>query len=177
MGGAVFPKVLAVDDDEVILSGYRAGFGRQSQVFTASTSADALAIAGNETPELVLVDLRIGNEWGIPLIRRLRMKLPDATIALVSGFTSVATSIAALRAGADHVIPKPTSAAGILRELSDEPDEATGAAEVASLARVEWEHIMRVMAECDGNVSHAARKLKIHRQSLQRKLRKRPPVS
>lgn len=181
----MFTKVLVVEDDEAVLRGYRVGFARHHELFTAQSADEALRLAANN-PDLIIVDLRIGRDWGIPLIRRLRVRLPEAKIVLVSGFVSVASAIAALRAGADHAIPKPTTASAILRELEEgenevQPEVVEAAEEMSddmpSLARVEWEHIVRALTECEGNVSRAARRLGIRRTSLQRKLKKRPPPS
>jgi two-component system response regulator RegA len=171
-------KVLFVDDDETILSGYHAGFCRTHHVFTATNAQTAVAIVDSQRPDIVVLDLRIGNDWGITLLRRVRLRLPDAKIVLVSGFVSVATAVSAVRAGADHVLPKPTSAGQLLRELAaapeppahDEPDD-----HLASLERVEWEHIVRVLDLCNGNISETARRLGIGRPSLQRKLKRLPP--
>lgn len=170
-------KVLAVDDEADALAGYRMGFGRYAQVFTASCGTVALPLAMAERPDAIVVDLRLRNEWGITLIRRFRQLLPDAKIALVSGYISVGSAIAAIRAGADRVIPKPVLPREILRELATHDAHELENIEPAfpTLVRVEWDHIMRALDHTSGNVSAAARLLGMRRTSLQRKLMRPPP--
>jgi len=171
-------KLLAVDDEETILAGYRTGFARTFNVLTATTADAAIRIAREAAPEIVLVDLRLSDAWGITLIRRLRKQLPTATILLVSGYVSVATAVGAIRAGADRVVSKPATPANILAELeTDDDDEVEDERldDFPTLARVEWEHIMRALTECHGNVSRAAKRLGMRRTSLQRKLKRPHP--
>jgi two-component system response regulator RegA len=183
MGAEALTKVLAVDDEETVLRSYRTGFGRSLEVLTATCSTDALTIAIAERPQLIIVDLRLGREWGINLVRALRLRLPDSRIVVVSGYVSVATAIGAVRAGATYVFTKPVTPQSILRELDAEPQnvnepespEAFEDDSFLSLERVEWEHILRALNEAQGNVSRAARMLGIRRTSLQRKLKKSPP--
>lgn len=122
-----------------------------------------------------MIDLRLGDDWGIDVIAALRSLIPGAVLALVSACAGPDAAVAAMRAGAQHVSPKPITCASIL-------DEVEGRAEVAvsrdlpSLASVEWEHLARGVAESRGNISEAARRLGLSRSGLQRRLRKtRPP--
>jgi two-component system response regulator RegA len=169
--------VLVVDDDERILAGYHRGFARERcRVLSAMTSAEARELAMRERPELVVVDMRLGHESGIDLVRELKAERPEAVVGLVSGYLSVATTFAAARAGADYVCFKPITCRELLRRV----EQRAGAVEpdpepAPTLARAEWEHMMRVLDDGGGNVSRAARRLGLHRQSLQRRLRKDPP--
>jgi len=173
----VIRTVLAVDDDEQVLAGYRQGFGRDRTVLTTADPIAARQLAQSERCDLAIIDLRLQGESGITLTRDLRRTCPDMVIALCSGYLSVEIAVAAVHAGANAVLFKPITAREILRRIetgpSLEPDPDPG--ETPTLARAEWEHITRVLADCDGNVSAAARRLGIYRSSLQRRLRKFAP--
>jgi two-component system, response regulator RegA len=117
---------------------------------------------------------------GLSLISPLRTHHPAAVIVVASGYLSVAHAVRALRAGADTVVAKPFSWQELLAHAHDAVGAAYGAAhdelcDTPTLARAEWEHICRVLDDCGGNVSMAARRLGIYRQSLQRKLRRYAP--
>lgn len=168
-------NVLVVDDDERILGSWKRA-ARERNVVTAIDATTARQLANAERPDLAIVDLRLGNASGIDLIRELKRDLPDLLVVLCSGYLSVAAAVAAVRAGADIVVFKPITFREILQRIeenSEEPDLD----DTPTLARAEWEHIMRVLADCNGNVSMAARRLGIYRSSLQRRLRKYAPRS
>ncbi len=170
-----FHNILVVDDDEQVLRLWKRA-ARGHNVFTATNAATGRQLASAEGPDLAIVDLRLGGTSGVDLIRELKRDLPDLVAVLCSGYLSVATAVAAVRAGADLVVFKPVTFHEILRQLetsSDEPDLE----DTPTLARAEWEHIMRVLADCNDNVSMAARRLGIYRSSLQRRLRKYAPRS
>jgi two-component system response regulator RegA len=167
--------VLIVDDDPLLVSGYTRGFnGAGYRVFTALNARVGLDVAKCERPELLIIDLRLGTYSGVEMIRSLRLQDVSGTMFLISGYLSVAVAVSAIRAGADHVFHKPLSVAEILGCLL-EGNAPNDQPETASLARATYEHMMRVLEDCDGNLSEAARRLKVHRQSLQRRLRKPPP--
>ena len=168
-------SVLVVDDDEQVLRSWKRA-ARGHDVFTAIDPSTARHLAHAERPDLAIVDLRLGNASGIDLIRELKRDLPDLVLVLCSGYLSVAVAVAAVRAGAEIVVFKPITFHEIMQrfeESAGEPDLE----DTPTLARAEWEHIMRVLADCDGNVSAAARRLGIYRSSLQRRLRKEAPRS
>jgi two-component system response regulator RegA len=171
----VIRSVLAVDDDEHILGGYKRGFGRDRTVFTATDPVVARQIAKRERCDLAIVDLRLKDETGIALTRDLRRECPQMLIALCSGYLSVEVAVAAVHAGADTVLFKPITAREILRRVEEGPSLEPNLDDTPTLARAEWEHITRVLADCNGNVSLAARRLGIYRSSLQRRLRKFAP--
>jgi two-component system response regulator RegA len=167
--------VLVVDDDEPWLRACERGFRRLGRtVRTTTTVAGALASANEQSPDLVVADLRIGGESGIDLIEPLRQAHPSCTIVIVSAYLSVALTAAAVRKGAHGVLFKPVHPSEIVRQLP-QADDASHAWVTPTLARAEWEHMNRVLLDCNGNVSEAARRLGILRQSLQRRLRKHAP--
>jgi two-component system response regulator RegA len=168
-------NVLVVDDDERILGSWKRA-ARERNVVTAIDATTARQLANVERPDLAIVDLRLGNASGIDLIRELKRDLPDLMVVLCSGYLSVAAAVAAVHAGADIVVFKPITFREILQQIEESADEPD-LEDTPTLARAEWEHIMRVLADCNGNVSMAARRLGIYRSSLQRRLRKYAPRS
>jgi two-component system response regulator RegA len=125
------------------------------------------------------VDLRLASDSGIDVVCGLRELDSTSFIMMLTGYGSIATALEAVRHGADHYLTKPVDADQIIlafktgRSIAGASSPGVGA--VPSLARVEWEHIQRVLTDCEGNVSQAAKLLGIHRRSLQRKLLKYPP--
>jgi two-component system, response regulator RegA len=108
-------------------------------------------------------------------VRELCAIDPGTVIVMLTGYGSIATAVEAIRAGAVHYLSKPVDIDEILAALSGKAaPSVSGEVEVPSLARVEWEHIQRVLSDCEGNISRAARLLGLHRRSLQRKLSKDP---
>jgi two-component system response regulator RegA len=172
-------SVLIIDDDEVFRTRLgRAFSSRGWESLPAGTVTDAIATAAEHAPDLAIIDLRIGDENGLDVVRRLRGMDPTMFLIMLTGWGSIATAIEAVRGGADHYLSKPVDADQILA-IYQTPDKSPANSSVASivpsLARVEWEHIQRVLTDCDGNISLAAKKLGLHRRSLQRKLSKYPP--
>jgi len=174
------PAALIVDDDEVFRSRLRRAFETRGwEAHEAAGAAAALAAAREFGPDLAVVDLRMPGESGLQVVENLRNL--DATLAIImlTGYGSIATALEATRRGADHYLGKPVDVDQILaayQTIRTSPRSgAQPPAVVPSLARVEWEHIQRVLTDCGGNVSQAAKLLGIHRRSLQRKLSKYPP--
>lgn len=172
-------SVLVADDDDLLLSVARRSLARAHAVFTANTKAAAHAVVEREVPDLAIIDLRFGTENGIDLVRELKALAPAMFVTLYSAYLSVSTTVVAMRAGADLVVFKPVTFKDIVRRVEEDRLDGEPAndddEETPTLARVEWEHITRVLADCDGNVSEAARRLGIFRSSLQRRLRKHAP--
>jgi two-component system, response regulator RegA len=169
-------NILVVDDDEHILRAWKRA-ARERHIVTASDAATARKLASTEPLDLAIVDLKLGTGSGIELIRQLKQDHPDLRVVLCSGYLSVPSTLSAMRAGADTVVFKPIT----LREILQRLEAGTGDPELPdledledtpTLARAEREHIERVLADCGGNVSRAARRLGIYRSSLQRRLRK-----
>lgn len=174
-------RLLVVDDDDPHRSRLaRALRERGFEVAEARSAGQALEVARSFRPERAVLDLRLPDRSGIDLLADLRRDHPGIACVMLTGFGSIATAIEAVRRSAVDYLTKPADADEILRAFdaaADEPDAgvAPEPASAPSLHRVEWEHIQRVLAECGGNVSRAARVLGVHRRTLQRKLATRPP--
>ncbi len=174
------PLALVVDDDEVFRDRLcRALTLRKWEAEAAPDGEEALKFARDRSPDLVLVDLRMPGRGGLDVVPELRALDSSMTIIVLTGYGSIPTAISAMKKGADHYLSKPADVDQILAvydTLRSTPGNAPEAPPtVPTLARVEWEHMQRVIADCDGNISQAARLLGIHRRSLQRKLVKYPP--
>jgi two-component system response regulator RegA len=170
---------LVVDDDEPfrerLLKALRS---RGFEVYGAADHDAALASARAHPPRYAVIDLRMPGRSGLEVVRALKALAPEAKLVVLTGYGSIATAVEAIRLGADHYLSKPADAddllAALARTEAQPPPEDIGD-RAPSLARAEWEHINRVLADCGGNISQAARRLGIHRRSLQRKLQKYPP--
>jgi len=178
---AMPPRVLVVDDDEVFRARLcRALAQRNWDASSAGGGEEALKVVATQSPELALVDLRMPGMNGLDLVEQLRAADSSMTIIVLTGYGSIPTTIAAMKRGADYYLSKPADADQILaayKRLRTPGDPVPNTpVEAPSLARVEWEHMQRVIADSGGNISEAARKLRIHRRSLQRKLSKYPPT-
>ena len=174
------PLALVVDDDEIFRNRLkRALLQRQWDVAAAGSGEEAIELAREDAPDLVLIDLKMPGKSGLEVLEEIRSMDSSSTIIVLTGYGSIPTTISAMKRGADYYLSKPADADQILavynRLQSASDDESHMPPSVPSLARVEWEHMQRVMSDCDGNVSQAARLLGIHRRSLQRKLAKYPP--
>jgi two-component system response regulator RegA len=161
--------LLVVDDDVTFRTRVTRAFETRGFDVTAAGDYDeAMALARFDAPELALVDLRLASRSGLDLVRGLKEIDPTTVVVVLTGYGSIATAVEAVKAGAATYLTKPADADQILAAF-DGIAPTTGSG-VPSLARVEWEHIHRVLNDCGGNVSQAARLLQIHRRSLQRKL-------
>jgi two-component system response regulator RegA len=166
-------SLLIVDDDAPFRD--RLVRAMRDRGFEASGVADypaAIQAAQAESPELALVDLRLPGASGLDVVRELKALDASTVVVVLTGYGSIATAVESIKLGAASYLTKPADADQIVAAFDGiQPPEEVRA---PSLARVEWEHIQRILADCDGNVSQAARVLGIHRRSLQRKLAKRP---
>jgi two-component system response regulator RegA len=176
------PSILIVDDDDVYRNRLaRAFVDRGYDVRTADGYDRAVAAANEDSPELAVVDLKMAGKSGLELVRALREIDPATKTVVLTGYGSIATAIDAVRLGATYYLSKPADADDIVRAFARgeapplDPPDAEGDFRAPSLARAEWEHINRVLSDSGGNISEAARRLGIHRRSLQRKLQKYPP--
>lgn len=179
------PTLLVVDDDEVFRTQLIRAFERRGfEVRGAANAQEAVEASEIESPELATVDLRMPGRSGLELVGDLLELDPTTNIVVLTGYGSIATALEAVRLGATHYLTKPADVDEILAAFGRRegaPEAATVASEsrveeadVPTLARVEWEHINRVLTDCGGNISLAAKRLGIHRRSLQRKLAKYP---
>ena len=174
------PSMLIVDDDEILRERLARAFrDRDFEVRTASNYDEAMALARVESPEMAVVDLRMPGRSGLELVRDLKAVDAHTRVVVLTGYGSISTAVDAVRLGATYYVPKPADADDILAafQRGDAPPLEAPVLDhhVPSLARAEWEHINRVLSDCNGNISEAARRLRLHRRSLQRKLQKYPP--
>lgn len=171
--------ILVVEDDEVFRERMVRALGDRGLLATgAADGAQALALAREDSPELALVDMRMPGMGGLEVVRELHAIDPTTRIVVLTGYGSIATALDAVRLGATHYLTKPAEVDEVIAAFDRDPTpdaDRQPEYEPPSLARVEWEHINRVLADCGGNISKAARVLNIHRRSLQRKLAKYPP--
>ena len=170
-------RLLLVDDDEIYCGILARALSRRGLDVSVAFDRDAaLRTACDIIPELAVVDLRIDAASGLELIPELLAINPDIRIIILTGYASIATAVAAIKLGAVHYLTKPADAdaimAAIIRQSGDTDVEIRD--KPLPLARLEWEHIHNTLDECGGNVSAAARRLGMHRRTLQRKLQKRP---
>jgi two-component system, response regulator RegA len=169
--------LLLLDDDDVFaLRMAKALEARGFEVTRAATVAHALELARTESPECALVDLRLPDGHGLDVVTELHAIDATTRIVVLTGYGAIATAVESLKRGASDYLTKPVDADQVASAFDAQsvPADHLRAFAVPSLARVEWEHIQRVMTECQGNVSQAARVLGLHRRSLQRKLAKYP---
>ena len=175
-------RIVLIDDDEVFVRVLaRALAARGFAVSTAHDRASALAVVRETQPEHAVLDLKLGDENGLALIPELLEAQPRLRILLLTGYASIATAVEAIKRGARDYLAKPVDADQVAQALrgsgsgSGHAEEETQTSFAAPpLKRLEWEHIQRVLAECEGNISETARRLGLHRRTLQRKLSKRP---
>jgi len=127
-------------------------------------------------PDMAVVDLKLESESGLDLIPRLKVINPDMNIIVLTGYSSIATAVTAIKRGAADYLSKPVTASDVTRALTGERPPESGAADFSpmSVERMEWEHIQKVLKENDGNISATARSLGMYRRTLQRKLAKKP---
>ena len=178
---AVRPLLLVDDDPTFVRVLARALGSRGFEVITASNFDEARVLTRQHQPRYCVLDLKLGEENGLRLIPELHMLVPDLRVLLLTGYASIATAVEAIKRGAHDYLSKPVDADAVVRALLDgdssDPDEyePPDAPEAPlALRRLEWEHIQRVLTECDGNISETARRLGMHRRTLQRKLSKHP---
>lgn len=174
------PSLLLTDDDEIFCSVLAAALEKRGfAVGVAHSVEEAAAMIGDCAPEYAVVDLNMPGDSGLRLVERLHQLDAHTKIVVLTGYASVVTAVEAIKLGAIHYLTKPADADDVLAALGRDTGDA--AAEVSdqpmSTRRLEWEHIQKVLMECDGNISATARKLGMHRRTLQRKLAKRPTKS
>lgn len=170
-------RVLVVDDDDAFRGVVAARLGRLGhEVRTAEDATAALRAATASAPDWILLDLRIGTDNGLALIEPLAAACPQARIVLATGYASIPTAVDAIRRGAWNYLAKPFTMAQLIAAFSEGPEAGPPPVpeQPPPLKRLEWEHIQRVLGECEGNITRAAEALGMHRRTLQRRLSKRP---
>ncbi len=169
--------LLVVDDDPPFRN--RLGRAMERRGFTVSLAAggdEALALARATRPAYAVVDMRLGDANGLDLVPQLRRIRADMRIVILTGYGNIASAVAAVKTGAVDYLAKPADADMIAKALLvDEESRPAPPENPMSADRVRWEHIQRVYELCDRNVSETARRLNMHRRTLQRILAKRAP--
>jgi two-component system response regulator RegA len=171
---------LLAEDDAVFAGAMSRALGRRGfDVVAADTVDAALTQARERQPRYAVVDLKLGADSGLALIRALHAEFPCMRILLLTGYASIATAVEAIKLGAHDYLAKPVGADAVVRALLDDADAPAGEDDdppgtPLPLRRLEWEHIQRTLHQCDGNISETARRLGMHRRTLQRKLDKHP---
>jgi two-component system response regulator RegA len=171
------PSLLLVDDDSVFLNVLANAMQKRGFEVTCATSAEtAINIATEDPPEFAVVDLKMSGNSGLVLVRQLANLNAGIKTVVLTGYASITTAVEAIKLGATHYLAKPVDADEIISAFNKQSGdtEVAVAANPLSVDRLEWEHIQRVLAEHDGNVSATARSLNMHRRTLQRKLGKNP---
>ena len=174
------PSLLLVDDDPTFCRVLAEAFeARGYAVRVAHDVAAGLRAAEKESPEYAVVDLKMPGPSGLELVRRLKELDENTRVVMLTGYASVATAVEAIKLGAVHYLAKPADADDILAAFQRDAGDASVplAQKPLSVNRLEWEHIQKVLTECQGNISETARRLGMHRRTLQRKLAKRPARS
>jgi len=174
------PAVLVVDDDERFRARLCQALEKRGwEVWGAADAEQALRVAEEKSPDLILLDLRMPGDSGLSVLESLRELDANTKIIMLTGYGSIATALQAQKLGADHYLSKPADVDQIMTAYQNLTQSGVAESDppetVPTLARVEWEHIQRILADCSGNISQAARLLGIHRRSLQRKLAQYPP--
>lgn len=171
------PSLLLVDDDEAFVKRLAKAMEKRGfTVETAESVAAGKAIATARPPAYAVVDLRLEDGSGLDVVETLRARRPESRIVVLTGYGAIATAVAAVKFGATDYLAKPADATDVtnalLATISEPPPPPENP---MSADRVRWEHIQRVYELCDRNVSETARRLNMHRRTLQRILAKRSP--
>lgn len=172
--------ILLVDDEQFFLDRMNRAFIRRGyDTHTASCYDEAMKVIEEHKPPLAVIDLKMPGKSGLLLLKDALGILPQLSIVVLTGYGSIATATEAIKLGAISYLAKPADVDEIIKAFGEDVGHAEVLSEKEiqppSLARVEWEHIQRVLTDCDGNVSCAAKRLGIHRRTLQRKLYKYAP--
>jgi two-component system response regulator RegA len=169
--------ILVVDDDDVLRSRLERAFAKRGLTVITAAEFDAAAKKAQQwLPDMAVIDLKMPGKSGLELLRVMASVSPNTKIVILTGYGSIANAVEAVKLGAINYVTKPADADQILAAFVDHPcrsDEVEF--EPPSLAEAQWEHIQRVLADCNGNISAAARRLDIPRRTLQRKLKKNAP--
>lgn len=168
-------QVVILDDDEIFVRTLSRRLQSQHYQVHSFTSAPVPAALITLAADVYLLDLRFGPNSGLDYIEPLRAALPQSRIFVLTGYASIATAVQAVKSGADDYLTKPIDFTVLQAAIRGEDNGSTGAEALLSADQIEWEHIQRVLAQQDGNISQTARLLGMHRRTLQRKLQKHRP--
>lgn len=166
-------RLLLVEDDQGLREVLTEELQERGMIVTAF--AQTPSISSVQNPEWALLDLRVGSENSLDFLKELKARFPHVKVVMMSGFGSVASAVKAMQLGAHNFISKPVTPDMILKAFTDQNVGEEVPDQEISLARMEREYIDYILQNSDGNITQAAKKLGLHRQSLQRKLRKNIP--
>ena len=169
--------LLIVDDDAPFLNRLARAMETRGFIVTAAASvAEGIEAVAAAPPAYAVVDMRLDDGNGFEVVQAIQAARADSRVVLLTGYGNIATAVAAIKAGAVDYLPKPANADDITASLLETERPLPGPPEdPMSADRVRWEHIQRVFEQCDRNVSETARRLKMHRRTLQRILNKHAP--
>jgi two-component system, response regulator RegA len=171
------PRLLLVDDDPIYCSVLAQALQKRDyEVSIAHDLNSGLRLARDTDPDYAVIDLRIGHESGLEMVKKLKEMDKDIHIVVLTGFASIATAVESIKLGATNYLTKPADTDEVINALNrNEGDSNISVKErPLSVKRLEWEHLQKVLMEHNGNISAAARALGMHRRTLQRKLDKKP---
>lgn len=169
-------KLLIIDDDQPLRERLgRAMLKRGFAVDMAANLAQARQLLKTVQPDCIVLDLKLTDGYGLDLVDDIKVMNPQARIIILTGYGNIASAVAAIKHGAVDYLPKPADADTIERALKNISGANIFPTDPMSPDRVKWEHIHRIYTECDLNVSETARRLKMHRRTLQRILAKHAP--
>ena len=170
-------SLLIVDDDGPLRDRLARAMEKKGfKVTQAESVKQGISIAQNSPPAFAVVDLRLGDGSGLEVVKEIHKQNKDSRVVMLTGYGNIPTAVAAVKAGAIDYIPKPADADDVENALLASPEsKASPPKDPMSADRVKWEHIHRVFELCNRNVSETARRLKMHRRTLQRILSKRSP--
>lgn len=173
----LLPSLLLVDDDDTFRNVLAKVMKRRGfDVSVANSAETAWQQVQQEPPEYAVIDLKMGGNSGLVLVRQINTLHAGTKMVVLTGYASIATAVEAIKLGAVHYLAKPVDAEDIIAafEKTEGDESAAVATNPLSIDQLEWEHIQRILAENDGNISVTARVLNMHRRTLQRKLSKHP---
>lgn len=168
---------LIVDDDPTLAAMLERVLQRRGfSTLSSGNAAQALQLANSTVFTNAIVDLKLGSDSGLRLIRELILCQPEIAIVMLTGYSSISTAVEAVKLGAVNYLCKPADTDEILAAFGDQQQQISveTAYTPISIDRLEWEHIQKILQENNGNISATARALGMHRRTLQRKLHKRP---
>lgn len=171
-------SLLLIEDDEVFARVLTRSLGLKGIDITVFHSIEQARDSHQQLePDYIVLDLFLDDDSGLNILPELRQHHPNSKILILTGYASIATTVQAIKLGADNYLPKPANATQILQALEAASSHAGGGSEgpePLSVDRLEWEHIQSVLAQHNGNISATSRALSMHRRTLQRKLAKKP---
>jgi two-component system response regulator RegA len=171
------PQLVIVEDDPALARTLQRSFERRGyRVWHAASPDELIALLPLERFDFAVVDLKLGTASGLPCVQMLHDRDPATRIVVLTGFASIATAVEAIKLGAAHYLAKPANTDDIEDAFARDSGDPTVPLEgrKSSIKTIEWEYIQSTLAECDFNISEAARRLGMHRRTLARKLEKRP---